>query len=74
MAGKSWGAADIGTRANINNSHMNHRGTSSIGGGDWGITGSPHPECVAQDLGTAEQPAGQMQSLHQRRKISLQIN
>ncbi len=48
MAGKSWAAADIGTRANIANSHMNHRGTSNIGGGDWGITGSPHPECVAQ--------------------------
>jgi len=47
MAGKSWGAADIGTRANINNSHMNHRGTSSIGGGDWGITACPHPECVS---------------------------
>ena len=47
MAGKSWGAADIGTRANINNSHMNHRGTSPIGGGDWGITACPHPECVS---------------------------
>ena len=48
FANKSWGAGDIGTRANINNSHMNHRGTSPIGGGDWGLTGSPHPECVAQ--------------------------
>ena len=47
MAGKSWSAADIGTRSNINNSHMNHRGTSSIGGGDWGITGCAHPECVS---------------------------
>jgi hypothetical protein len=47
MAGKSWGAADIGTRPSINNSHMNHRGTSPIGGGDWGITACPHPECVS---------------------------
>ena len=46
-ANKSWAAADIGTRANITNSHMNHRGTSAIGGGDWGITGCPHPECVS---------------------------
>ena len=48
FANKSWSAADIGTRANITNTQMNHRGTSPIGGGDWGITGSPHPECVAQ--------------------------
>jgi hypothetical protein len=47
-AGKSWGAADIGKRPNISNNHMNHYGTSKLGGGDWGITGSPHPECVAQ--------------------------
>ena len=48
FAGKSWGAADIGTRANVNNSHMNHRGTSPVGGGDWGVTACPHPECVSQ--------------------------
>jgi hypothetical protein len=48
FAGKSWSAADIGTRANIGNTQMNHRGTSSVGGGDWGITGCMHPECVSQ--------------------------
>ncbi|MBN1375058.1 MAG: hypothetical protein JXA01_02760 [Dehalococcoidia bacterium] len=48
FANKSWGAADIGTNALINNNQMNHFGTGKLGGGDWGITGSPHPECVAQ--------------------------
>jgi hypothetical protein len=48
FANKSWSAADIGTRANIGNNQMNHYGTGPKGGGDWGITGSPHPECVAQ--------------------------
>jgi hypothetical protein len=47
FANKSWGAADIGTNSLINNNQMNHYGTGKLGGGDWGITGSPHPECVA---------------------------
>ena len=48
FANKSWAAADLGTNAIINNGHPNHRGAGNIGGGDWGITGCPHPECVAQ--------------------------
>jgi len=47
FANKSWGAADLGTRPLVNNDMMNHRGTSPVGGGDWGITGCPHPECVS---------------------------
>ncbi len=48
FANKSWGAADLGTNSLISNSQMNHFGTGKLGGGDWGITGSPHPECLAQ--------------------------
>jgi hypothetical protein len=47
MAGKSWSAADLGTGSLVENTNPNHRGTSSIGGGDWGITGCAHPECVS---------------------------
>ena len=48
FANKSWGSADLGTNALVTNSQMNHFGTGTLGGGDWGITGSAHPECVAQ--------------------------
>ena len=48
FAGKSWGAGDIGTNSLINNNQMNHFGTGKFGGGDWGLTGSAHPECLAQ--------------------------
>ena len=88
FANKSWGGADIGTNALINNNNPNHFGGSSssnaipatasasagsagfvtwtpgnapyseivpnqpnatpLSGGDWGITGCMHPECVSQ--------------------------
>jgi len=48
MAGKSWAPADLGTNPLVSNDMMNHRGTSSIGGGDWGVTGSNHPECASK--------------------------
>ncbi|MGD0857184.1 MAG: hypothetical protein ABSA18_15510 [Dehalococcoidia bacterium] len=48
FAGKSWGAGDIGTNALINNDQMNHFGSGKFGGGDWGLTGSAHPECIAE--------------------------
>ncbi|MDD5311581.1 MAG: hypothetical protein PHO26_00910 [Dehalococcoidia bacterium] len=42
FANKSWAPADLGKNSLINNKQLNHMG------GDWGITGSPHPECAAQ--------------------------
>jgi len=48
FANKSWGAADLGTNSLINNNQPNHYGTGKLGGGDWGISGCPHPECVSQ--------------------------
>jgi hypothetical protein len=48
FAGKSWSAADLGPRPLVSNTNMNHFGTGKFGGGDWGITGCPHPECVSE--------------------------
>ena len=52
FAGKSWAGADIGTHPRVNNIHPNHYGLESGGasnrGGDWGLTGAPHTECIAQ--------------------------
>jgi len=50
FANKSWGACDS-TISRLHNQHPNHFGTSAGGkanhGGDWGITGCQHSECVA---------------------------
>jgi hypothetical protein len=52
FAGKSWAGADIGTHPRVVNTHPNHFGLESGGasnhGGDWGLTGAPHTECIAQ--------------------------
>jgi hypothetical protein len=41
FANKSWGGCDAGTKPSLDNKHPNHLK------GDWGVTGCPHPECVA---------------------------
>jgi len=52
FASKSWAGADISSHRRVNNDHMNHRGNEAGGGtnygGDWGISGCPHTECIAQ--------------------------
>lgn len=52
FAGKSWGGADIGVHPRISNEHPNHFGNSAGGsenyGGDWGISGCQHADCVAE--------------------------
>ncbi|MHB8084427.1 MAG: hypothetical protein ACYDHZ_01185 [Dehalococcoidia bacterium] len=49
FAGKSWATADLGTNSLITNTQLNHGASGSGGlGGDWGITGCMHPECVSQ--------------------------
>ena len=52
FANKGWAGCDISTHPRLNNEHPNHFGNSVGGaenyGGDWGITGSPHTECVSQ--------------------------
>jgi len=49
FANKSWSAATIGTQASLNDTHLNHFGTSACyggnTGGDWGLSGCPHTEC-----------------------------
>ena len=41
FANKGWADCDISTHPRVNNDHPNHRV------GDWGVSGCPHPECVA---------------------------
>jgi len=52
FANKGWAGCDINAQARFNNDHPNHFGNSTGGaenrGGDWGITGSPHTECVSK--------------------------
>ena len=57
FANKSWAACDaqylnLGEIPRINNEHPNHFGNSCGGacnwGGDWGISGCNHTECVAR--------------------------
>ncbi len=52
FAGKSWAAADISDHPRVNNEHLNHFGNSEGGGanygGDWGISGCAHTDCIAQ--------------------------
>lgn len=49
FAGKSWAIADLGSFSLVNNNMMNHGAYAGGGqGGDWGVTGCMHPECVSQ--------------------------
>ena len=52
FANKSWAGADIGAHPRVDNDHPNHRGNSAGGGsnygGDWGLSGCPHTECITQ--------------------------
>lgn len=52
FANKSWAGCDISDHPRVNNDHPNHFGNSQGGGanygGDWGISGCAHTECVAQ--------------------------
>ena len=52
FANKSWAGADISTHYRVNNNHPNHYGLESGAatnhGGDWGLSGCPHTECIAQ--------------------------
>ena len=51
FANKSWAGSDIDAHPRVNNEHPNHFGNSTGGsgnsGGDWGISGCQHTECVA---------------------------
>lgn len=51
FANKSWAGSDISAHPRVNNEHPNHFGNSTGGsgnsGGDWGISGCLHTECVA---------------------------
>ena len=44
FANKSWGACDAGTKPSLNDKHPDHMK------GDWGVTGCPHPGCVADSF------------------------
>jgi hypothetical protein len=52
FASKAWAGADIGKHPRVDNDHPAHRGNSTGGasnyGGDWGLSGCPHTECVTQ--------------------------
>jgi hypothetical protein len=41
FANKGWGSCEISMHPRVNNDHPNHMT------GDWGVSGCPHPECVA---------------------------
>ena len=51
FANKSWAGCDIDKIPRLNNDQPNHFGNSIGGaksrGGDWGITGSSHTECIS---------------------------
>jgi hypothetical protein len=48
FANKSWAPADLGSNPLVVNTQLNHGAYASGGqGGDWGITGCQHPECVS---------------------------
>ncbi len=52
FANKSWAACDISDHPRVNNEHLNHFGNSEGGGanygGDWGISGCAHTDCISQ--------------------------
>ena len=52
FANKSWAGDDIGNHPRINNDHPNHFGNSEGGGanygGDWGLSGCAHTDCISQ--------------------------
>lgn len=48
FANKSWAACDISDHPRVNNDHPNHYGSINNYGGDWGVSGCAHTECVAQ--------------------------
>ena len=52
FANKSWAACDISDHPRVNNEHPNHFGNSTGGagnyGGDWGISGCQHTECISE--------------------------
>lgn len=49
FANKSWAACTISKHPRVDDSHLNHFGTSECyggnKGGDWGLSGCPHTEC-----------------------------
>ncbi|MGD0354373.1 MAG: hypothetical protein ABSB31_02880 [Dehalococcoidia bacterium] len=45
FANKSWAPAELGSNPLVVDSNLNHGVTAQ--GGDWGITGCQHPECVS---------------------------
>jgi len=53
FANKGWGGCDVSEHPRVNNDHPNHYGNSNCGssgnGGDWGISGCPHPECCSDE-------------------------
>ena len=52
FANKSWAGCDISPHPRWNNCHPNHFGNSAGGaenwGGDWGLSGAPHTDCISQ--------------------------